>query len=65
MKLCIFLRLFIGLTDDAVKMAKILHDSALNFKFSVLQKATGSFDDAHKLGQGGFGTVYKVSCIEM
>ncbi|OVA20753.1 Protein kinase domain [Macleaya cordata] len=50
---------FLGRTDDAVKMAKILHDSSLNFKFSVLQKATGSFDEANRLGQGGFGTVYK------
>ncbi|RZC61683.1 hypothetical protein C5167_023457 [Papaver somniferum] len=48
-----------GSTDDAVKMAKLLHDSSLNFKFSVLQKATGSFDEANRLGQGGFGTVYK------
>ncbi|KAI3941192.1 hypothetical protein MKX01_029766 [Papaver californicum] len=49
-----------GSTDDAVKMAKLLRDSSLNFKFSVLQKATGSFDEANRLGQGGFGTVYKV-----
>ncbi|XP_042499860.1 cysteine-rich receptor-like protein kinase 2 [Macadamia integrifolia] len=46
-------------TNDTVKMVKMLNDSSLNFKYSALEKATGSFDDANKLGQGGFGTVYK------
>ncbi|KAL5725076.1 hypothetical protein ACHQM5_008261 [Ranunculus cassubicifolius] len=41
------------------RMAKSLHESDLNFKFSTLQKATGYFDDANKLGQGGYGIVYK------
>ncbi|XP_016501704.1 cysteine-rich receptor-like protein kinase 2 [Nicotiana tabacum] len=45
--------------NDAEKLVKILHDSSLNFKYSTLDKATGSFDEANKLGQGGFGTVYK------
>lgn len=30
------------------------------FKFEMLSKATGNFDSAFKLGQGGFGPVYKV-----
>ncbi|KAF9607280.1 hypothetical protein IFM89_033487 [Coptis chinensis] len=46
-------------SNEAVKMASTLRDSSLNFKFSTLQKATGYFDDANKLGQGGFGVVYK------
>ncbi|KAL0305848.1 UNVERIFIED_CONTAM: G-type lectin S-receptor-like serine/threonine-protein kinase [Sesamum radiatum] len=29
------------------------------FKFEVLSKATGNFDSVFKLGQGGFGPVYK------
>ncbi|PIN04178.1 Activin A type IB receptor, serine/threonine protein kinase [Handroanthus impetiginosus] len=44
---------------DAEKLAKILNDSSLNFKYSTLEKATSSFDKANKLGQGGFGIVYK------
>ncbi|XP_042499859.1 cysteine-rich receptor-like protein kinase 2 [Macadamia integrifolia] len=46
-------------TNDTVKMEKMLNDSSLNFKYSTLEKATGSFDDTNKLGQGGFGAVYK------
>ncbi|KAM3324789.1 cysteine-rich receptor-like protein kinase 2 [Capsicum chacoense] len=45
--------------NDAEKLVKILHNNSLNFKYSTLVKATGSFDEANKLGQGGFGTVYK------
>ncbi|XP_059278766.1 cysteine-rich receptor-like protein kinase 2 [Lycium ferocissimum] len=45
--------------NDAEKLVKILHDNSLNFKYSTLDKATGSFDEANKLGQGGFGMVYK------
>ncbi|PWA45559.1 gnk2-like domain-containing protein [Artemisia annua] len=44
---------------DVEKMAKILTDSSLNFKYATVQKATGNWDESNKLGQGGFGTVYK------
>ncbi|KAG8383201.1 hypothetical protein BUALT_Bualt05G0159900 [Buddleja alternifolia] len=44
---------------DVQKLVKTLHHSSLNFKYSTLEKATGSFDEANKLGQGGFGAVYK------
>ncbi|XP_024991238.1 cysteine-rich receptor-like protein kinase 2 [Cynara cardunculus var. scolymus] len=44
---------------DAKKLEKMLNDSSLNFKYSTLEKATGKWDECNKLGQGGFGTVYK------
>ena len=31
------------------------------FDFSTMMMATGNFSDGNKLGQGGFGIVYKVS----
>ncbi|MBA0692649.1 hypothetical protein Goari_010187, partial [Gossypium aridum] len=46
-------------SNDAEKWVKVLRDSNLNFKYSTVEKATGSFNEANKLGQGGFGTVYK------
>ena len=52
-------------SDDANKLVKILNDSSLNFKYSTLEKATGSFDDSNKLGQGGFGSVYKVVSLPL
>ncbi|CAI0550207.1 unnamed protein product, partial [Linum tenue] len=47
-------------SQDVQKMVKTLNDSSLNFKYSTLEKATGCFDEANKLGQGGFGSVYKI-----
>ncbi|KAL2484526.1 Cysteine-rich receptor-like protein kinase 2 [Abeliophyllum distichum] len=44
---------------DAKKLAKTLHDGNLNFKYSTLEKSTDYFNEANKLGQGGFATVYK------
>ncbi|KAI3779439.1 hypothetical protein L2E82_09158 [Cichorium intybus] len=44
---------------DAKKLAKMLNDSSLNFKYSTVEKATANWDECNKLGQGGFGTVYK------
>ncbi|KAK1302070.1 Cysteine-rich receptor-like protein kinase 2 [Acorus calamus] len=47
------------MNNVSMKMALALSKSSLNFKYSTLAKATGSFDVANKLGEGGFGTVYK------
>jgi hypothetical protein len=33
---------------------------SLPFKFFTLQQATDNFSDLNKLGEGGFGPVYKV-----
>ena len=33
---------------------------ALKFKFSTIKVATNNFSNANKLGEGGFGSVYKV-----
>ncbi|KAK1301483.1 Cysteine-rich receptor-like protein kinase 2 [Acorus calamus] len=48
-----------GLTKVSKMIISVLKKSSLNFKYSMLEKATGSFDEANKLGEGGFGTVYK------
>ncbi|XP_076883112.1 cysteine-rich receptor-like protein kinase 2 [Bidens hawaiensis] len=44
---------------DTKKLTKILSDSSLNFKYSTIEKATSSWDDSNKLGEGGFGSIYK------
>lgn len=35
-------------------------DQLLQFDFATIKFATNDFSDANKLGQGGFGIVYKV-----
>jgi hypothetical protein len=35
----------------------------VQFDFETVRLATNNFSDANKLGQGGFGTVYKVKVI--
>ena len=36
---------------------------ALQLEFSTIKGATENFSPANKLGEGGFGVVYKVQCI--
>ncbi|KAI3501795.1 hypothetical protein L1887_29819 [Cichorium endivia] len=45
--------------SDETKLLTMVNNSSLIFKYSTIEKATGSFAEAHKLGQGGFGIVYK------
>lgn len=35
------------------------NNTSLNFKYEILEKATDSFDELRKLGQGGAGSVFK------
>ncbi|XP_023002757.1 cysteine-rich receptor-like protein kinase 2 [Cucurbita maxima] len=48
-----------GGSADVKKLAKTLQDSNLNFKYSTLEKATNNFSLDNKIGQGGFGSVYR------
>lgn len=42
------------------------HDHELPlFSFSSIETSTGYFSAANKLGQGGFGPVYKVTKLEL
>jgi len=44
-----------GELDNDIKI-----DELLQFDFATIKFATNNFSDANKLGQGGFGIVYKV-----
>lgn len=37
-----------------------ISQSSLTFKYQDLKKASGNFSVSNKLGQGSYGTVYKV-----
>ncbi|KAF5452047.1 hypothetical protein F2P56_027086, partial [Juglans regia] len=54
---CIYLR--IRKQRKKVEMDKINSTESLQFDFSTIRVATDNFSDVNKLGQGGFGTVYK------
>ncbi|KAK1438193.1 hypothetical protein QVD17_03998 [Tagetes erecta] len=41
------------------KLLIMMNNSSLNFKYSTIEKATNDFNEGNKLGQGGFGAVYK------
>ena len=47
-----------GSTCEAVD--EISSTESLHFHFPIIRVATDNFSDANKLGQGGFGVVYKV-----
>ncbi|PIN12032.1 Serine/threonine protein kinase [Handroanthus impetiginosus] len=46
-------------SSDLVGALKCLPATPREFKFKDLKKATSSFDEKNKLGQGGFGMVYR------
>ena len=39
---------------------EVIRAESLQFDFATVRVATNNFSDANKLGQGGFGAVYKV-----
>jgi hypothetical protein len=39
---------------------EVISSESLQFDFATIRVATNNFSDANKLGQGGFGAVYKV-----
>jgi hypothetical protein len=45
---------------EAVDDDEIRNVESLQFDFSIIRVATDNFSEANKLGQGGFGAVYKV-----
>jgi hypothetical protein len=46
--------------DGSGGMIRAIAASHLSFKYQELRTATGEFSQTNKLGQGGYGSVYKV-----
>lgn len=45
--------------ENSSEIIKSISESRLSFKYEDLRKATDNFDQRNKLGQGGYGSVYK------
>lgn len=43
-------------------MDEIISAESLQLDFETIRIATDDFSDENKLGEGGFGSVYKVIC---
>ena len=51
-----------GVTEeDAKNYVDLQHDAVQNFSLVQLAKATDNFKLENKIGQGGFGIVYRVN----
>jgi LPXTG-motif cell wall-anchored protein len=49
-----------GHSKLSIELSTALSKSKLNYKYSTLRAATKNFNPANKIGEGGFGSVYKV-----
>jgi hypothetical protein len=52
----VYLVIVSGEAEDEISSAE-----SLQFDFGTIKVATENFSNANKLGQGGFGVVYKVN----
>ncbi|KAG6691509.1 hypothetical protein I3842_10G066900 [Carya illinoinensis] len=59
--LCIYTSIYLRRRKQRkkVEMNEINSTESLQFDFSMIRVATDNFSDVNKLGQGGFGSVYK------
>lgn len=57
--------IFPYMVGEAAAGDEINRAESLQFDFNTIRVATDNFSDANKLGQGGFGAVYKVITIHI
>jgi hypothetical protein len=48
--------------DGSGELIRAIAASQLGFRYEELRKATDDFNQINKLGQGVYGSVYKVHC---